>query len=171
MEEFWKRYDAFSTQLQNLAGAAWDNLVLYKQAESIASLGVGFLALIVSVGLILFITKKLAPNWTYNVVFKEPMPERYVAGQSEVRYPSETHEYQLWEQKKKQATRNNGEANPLPIFGSIASAIGTFLLLVFVAGPELLYIWNWIGAFVPEARLFHDIFEALGPKITGTPAA
>ena len=166
MEEFWKRYDEFSSQLQSLADTTWDNLLLYKQAESIASLGVGFFALIVSIFLIVLIVKKLAPNWVYGSVYpvQEPLREDPETGRV-------TLAWREWEYARDRHNRRAGEGNPLPIFGSIFSAIAAMLLLVIVAGPELLYIWNWIGAFVPEARLFHDIFEALGPKVTGTPPA
>lgn len=164
MEEFWKRYDAFAAQLQELTGAAWHNLVLYKQAESIGYLAVGLVTLIIAIGLLVFVTKKLAPNWTYQVTFNEPMPERYEAG-GDSRYPRESGEYASWKERRDYATARSGEGNPLTIFGSIGCVILSAILLLFFAGPNLLDIWNWIGAFVPEARLFHDIFEAIGPRV------
>ncbi len=156
MEEFWQRFDAFSTQLQNLAGAAWHNLVLYKQAESIGYLGIGLISLIIGLGLIVWIVRSLAPNWVKTPgEFTEVAPPRY---DDKTR---ETHEYYMWKERRQAFQRDAGEPNVSPIILSIAAGFTAFILLAFVAGPNLLYIWNWIGAFVPEARLFHDVFEAL----------
>lgn len=172
MEEFWKRFDAFSAQLQTVAGEAWTNLLLYKQAESIGYLAIGFVALIVSAILIWVIFTKLAPNWQYSSKpYAAVEPERYDPLREGQVTPRESGAWREWDYYRTRHNQMKGDPNPLMIFSSIFAAIAAAVLLIGVAGPNLLYIWNWIGAFVPEARLFHDIFEALGPKVTGTPAA
>lgn len=163
MEEFWKRFDQFSGQVQAMAGQAWESMLLYKQAESIGYLAIGFICLIIAALALRWILVKGIPNWTLNqrtYLDEHPEPTRF--GDD----GKTTREWEYWDRERNYYYRNHGDANPTAI---IPSVILAFVVAGFgiAAINCLLDIWNWIGAFVPEARLFHDLMQALTPAVTG----
>lgn len=147
--------DKIASKITAVAPVVWHQMVVVTQMESVAKLILGGVLILLSI---------IIPTIGYKIMTGcESRSKRISRLEKTLKeMPQTTHEersaYYDVEEKLRTAKRAEDEYEWAPVF--IISLV--FGGLLFIASMfQLMEIWNWIGAFAPEARLVHNIMVAI----------
>jgi len=143
--------DKIAAKITAVAPLVWDQMVRVVHMESVANLILGGLLLVVGITI---------PVIGWNIVHGMADRTKQIAllrKELDAIPVEDRHKRHELQDEISTAIRNNGDIEDYRIF-VFALIIGAVLSII--SAGALFNIWNWIGAFAPDARLVHQIMEA-----------